>query len=171
LRYADGHAEISAPNGDLVLAAPRGRVEVRSAEDVLIEANRDLLFRGHRKVRVQGGGDAEIAIEPDKVSVDASTLKVSVGHGRVEADSAELFSRHVATVAHRVVTRAEIVEVEAQRLVEKAKDAFSDVTGLVQQRVGRMRTLVNEVLTIRSRRTVMNSTEDTSIDGERILLG
>jgi hypothetical protein len=37
--------------------------------------------------------------------------------------------------------------------------------------VGRARTLVKDVYAVLSRRTVMTSQEDTSIDGSKILLG
>ncbi len=146
-------------------------MEVHSAEDVHIQANRDVVCHGRRDVRVQGGGQAELKIEPENISLNTAGLQVKATKSQLTTESSELFSRHVVTIAQRVVTRAEHVETEAQQLVEKAREAFSDVQGLLQQRVGRMRTLVDDVLTIRSRRTVMNSTEDTSIDGERILLG
>jgi hypothetical protein len=117
-RYVDGHAEVFAPEGDVTLAAPNGKVVLRSGRDVEVEA-------------------------AGKVTIAAQTL----------------------------AQRVETYELAAGRIYEKARDAFRDVSGLVQTRVGRARTLVSDVYALYSRRTVMVSKNETSVDGERILIG
>ena len=59
----------------------------------------------------------------------------------------------------------------AHRLIERARDAFRDVSELSQSRLGRVRTIVREGYSLTSQRTTMVSKDDTSIDGKRILLG
>ena len=79
------------------------------------------------------------------------------------------------TTAQSLSYNVERYELTADRLVEKTRDAFPrafrDVGDLLQIRAGRVRTLVQDVYTMCSRRTVMISRQDTSIDGKRILLG
>ena len=65
VRYADGAAEIAAPSGDLVLSSPSGRVVLRSALDVEVEASRDVVHRAGRNVRLgAGGSEPQLTIEP-----------------------------------------------------------------------------------------------------------
>ncbi len=117
-RYRDGHAEVFAPEGDVTLAAPNGKVVLKSGRDIEVEA-------------------------AGKVSIAAQSL----------------------------AQRVETYELAAGRIYEKARDAFRDVSGLLQQRVGRARTLVSDVYALYSRRSVLVSKHETSVDGERILIG
>ncbi len=55
--------------------------------------------------------------------------------------------------------------------MERSRDVFRDVADLCQSRVGRARTLVSDVYSVFSRRSVMVSEDETSIDGNKILLG
>lgn len=52
VRYANGSVEIAAPTGDLILAAPEGRVVVRSGQDIALEAERDLVQKAGRNVEI-----------------------------------------------------------------------------------------------------------------------
>jgi hypothetical protein len=97
---------------------------------------------------------------------------------RVETTDGELVAGTLSTVARKVATKAESIaltaekyELAATRLVEKSRDAFRDVVDLAQTRVGRARTVVESIFSLSSRRSVLTSKEDTSIDGRKILLG
>ena len=75
------------------------------------------------------------------------------------------------TTASSLVQNVERFELTATRLVERTRDAFRDATELAQTRAGRARTLVKGAFALYSRRTALASTEDTSIDGSKVLLG
>lgn len=146
VRFADGSATIEAPSGDLTLSAPRGRVAIRAAEDIVLEA--------------------------------AETASIVAKHLRATGDKSELFAGEVSVVARTIVTSAEEIaekaariERTAGRMIERAREAFYEVSGLSQSRLGRVRTLVRDAYSLRSKRTTMLSEDDTSIDGKRILLG
>lgn len=126
VRYCDGNAEIAAPSGDLVLSSPTGRVVVRSALDVQVEAGRDLVQRAGRTVELSAGA---------------------------------------------IALTAQKYELAATRIFEKSRDTFRSVADLCDTRVGRARTLVSTLFTLKAQRTVMASKEETSIDGRKILLG
>lgn len=174
VRYVDGTAEISAPTGDLRLRAPAGRVVVESGLDVHIEAGRDVVQRAGRRLDLsaaRGDGCPQVRIEHG--STDIASDRVNVRATRSEAIIGDLTiaARTVATTADRVVVTAVHYEVMAERLVERSKDAFREVFDLAESRFGRLRSLVKDVYSLSSRRTVMTSTEDTNIDGKRVLLG
>jgi hypothetical protein len=63
------------------------------------------------------------------------------------------------------------MEVRAERLIERAKDAYLEVDGLLQTRARRARSIIREAYQLVSERTSLVSKKETSIDGERVLLG
>ncbi len=174
VRYADGAAEIAAPSGDLVLGAPGGRVVLRSGTDVAIEAARDVVHGAGRSLEMRVGvGDAaaRIAMDPRTVDVRSERVTVEAKSSHATVDEVTTVARAIATRAATIAVSAERYELSATKLVEKARDAFRDVTDLAQSRIGRVRTLVAGAYSQKARRTVIASTDDTSIDGRKIHLG
>jgi hypothetical protein len=173
VRWEGGAAEVAAPAGDLTIAAPAGRVVLRSGEDVAIEAGRDLVQRAARRVEVTAG-----AADTPQLRIAKTEATVRAAHVEVEAQQSRLRAEQVSIVADRIVTTAntlaqsvERFELTATRIVERTRDAFRDASELAQTRVGRARTIVRDAFSLYSKRTSMASTEDTSIDGRRVLLG
>jgi hypothetical protein len=176
VRYADGAAEIAAPAGDLILSAPSGRVVLRSGLDVSIEATRDVVQRGGRVVALSAGASTEDATP--QLKIEARDVSVTSERVLTEAKESRFVGGEVTTVARAMKTTVasfalstEKYELSATKLVEVTRDAFRDVADLAQSRIGRVRMLVREVYSQRARRTVIASTEDTSVDGRKVLLG
>ena len=173
VRYAEGKAEVAAPSGDLVLSAPAGRVVLRSGLDVEIEAARDVVHRAGRSVAVAAGAGAEpqLRVEPREVAVAAERVTAEAKEARLVGGEVTTIARAVSTTAQSFALATDAYELVAGRLVEKTRDAFRDVADLAQSRIGRLRTIVAGISTQRARRTVIVSTDDTSIDGRKIHLG
>jgi hypothetical protein len=174
VRYADGAAEVSAPSRDLTLSAPQGRVVIEAGTDVAIAAARDVTHHAGRRVDVGAGvaGAApQLRVEPIATHVKADRLHVEARSSRVATGEATVLARTIATTAEVLALNVDRYELTANRLVEKARDAFRDVGGLLQQRIGRARVIVDDAYSLYSRRTVLESKEETSIDGKKILLG
>ncbi len=178
VRYQDGIAEISSPRGDLRLAAPAGRVVISSGLDVAIEAGRDVVHRAGRRFEVSAAGAAssdppepQLRIDHAETTLQTQTLNVRARAARAVIGQAALIARAVATTADRVAVTAGDHELVADRLVERARDSLREIADLAESRVGRVRALVRGVYSLTSRRTVMLSSDDTSIDGSRIHLG
>ncbi len=171
LRYTDGQAELSVPRGDLVLAAPHGRVRIQSGQDVAVEAERDVVWSAQRSIQASAGSRARLELEPESVRLSTRALEVDAVKSSFTGETTQLVARSITTTAERLATRVDHYELEAHQLVERAHTAYRDVADLLQTRLGRVRAIVRDVYALRSRRTVMVSEEDTSIDGERILLG
>ncbi len=169
VRYEKGEATIFAARGDLKLSAPAGRVLIEG-RDVAVQAARDLDLNAPRHVSV-GTGASHLAFEGDKAKLQTTELGVNAKKGRVAVGEAEVLARQIVTSAERIATKVTRYELEAERLVEKAKDAFRDVTGLAQTRIGRAKTVVREVFSLRSKRSVLKSEQETKIDGSKVLLG
>lgn len=173
VRYEDGAATISPESGDLRLSAPSGSVRIESAVDVSIEAGRDLSQSAARRVEVAVGGAAEpaVRVEPRRLQIKVDQLEALSRVSRFVSGQATVIARTAALTATHLAQNVERYDLTATRLVERTKDAFREAQDLAQTRVGRARTLVREVFSLQSKRSVLVSEEDTSIDGRKILLG
>jgi len=172
LRYADGSAELAAPSGDLELSAPSGRVVLKAATDVSIEAARDLVAHGGRRVALDVEGElSQLSLQPDRCTVQTPKLEVRAKHSEVATAKVTLMARRVAVTAERVAQNVEHYELEADKIVERARNHVQEISELAQSTVGRARAVVRGIYSLRTKRSIMVSKEETSIDGERILLG
>ena len=178
VRYADGHAEIAAPAGDLRLSAPQGRVTIDSALDVAVRAGRDVRVEATRCFEASaapsgasGAARTQLRLEPKRVGLESPSLEVATQRARLATSRATVVAQSIATTAEHVVQKIGKYELVAERLIERTKDTFRDATDLVQMRAGRLRSLVKDVWSVSARRSVLCSKDETSIDGNKVLLG
>ena len=152
-----------------------GTLELRDAEGALLVRYAD----GNAEVYAPGG-DLTLAAPSGRVvlrsgsdvEIDAAErLVVQAEQGSFNLGKATLAARRVATCVTTVSHQVERYELVAKQLVERASDAFRDVSGVLQARVGRMRTLVAGEHVLHARRNVQVSRDETRIDGKHILLG
>jgi len=158
VRWSGGSAEIAAPAGDLTLSAPAGKVVLRGGSEVEIAAGPEV-------------ETPQIRVGPVETRLASARLEVKAEDSRLVTTQATVLAGRIATTASTLVQSVERFELTATRLIEKTRDAFRDAEGLAQTRVGRARTIVKDAFSLHSRRTSLASTEDTSIDGDKILLG
>jgi hypothetical protein len=151
-----------------------GALEVRDAE-------------GRLRIRYEGGAAEIVAPDGDlrlvapngrvviaaatEVSVEAERLSVRSRVARAVLGQVQVTARGISTTAERVAASAGEYEVVAGRVVSRSKEALREVTELAEERLGRVRTLVQEAFSLSARRTILQSEEETSIDGRRVLLG
>ncbi|WP_437784293.1 DUF3540 domain-containing protein [Sorangium sp. So ce1097] len=179
---ATGAARVAAPAGDLTLAAPRGKVVVEAATDVELRARRDVRHRAGRRVASEAGhggeagergeaGEPGLVVERAAVRVAAAAVDVTSERASLHTTEATVLAERIATTAAQIAATAGRIEIQAERLIERARDAYRDVDGLLQTRARRARSLIREAYQLVSERTSMVSKKETSIDGERVLLG
>ncbi len=174
IRYGNGTAEIAVPEGDLTLSAPKGRVVLHSGLDVCLDAARDVVHRAGRRVDLAAGPESsapQVRIEPNATTVKATRLAVEAGQARLVSAKVAVIAGHIATTAEEIAQNVGRYELVADRLIERTRCSFRDVKELLQSRIGRVRTVVNDVYAVYSRRAVLVSKEETSIDGSKVLLG
>jgi hypothetical protein len=172
LRYRQGALELCAPSGDLELSAPQGHLKLRSALDVTVEAQRDLHQRAGRRLSSDlTHGNAAVTLDAGGTCIEGRALRTKTDELSFEASRLSTVAHQVRTTAKQLVHNVERYELTTDRLVETSRVALREVAGLLQTRAGRVRQLVENVYTLRTRRTVMASKEDTRVDGRKILLG
>lgn len=137
--------------------------------------------RGRLLIRYRSDGALEVAGASGDVVLSAPNGKVVVESGKgvevaapsvtARVETASLTARAITTTAVELTQTVERLELRATRILERARDVFRDASGLVQQRAGSLRALVEGTYTVNSRETTMLSEKETSIDGSRIHLG
>jgi hypothetical protein len=170
IRYDGEVAEVAAPR-DLKLTAPRGQVRIEAATDVVVTAGRDVTHAASRSLELSAALAQKVVLDPQRTRVTAGRLEVCAQHSHLATGAATVVARKLHTVADELVQKADRYEVVATQVVEKARSVLREVSGLYESRLGRVRSLVQGAFSLRSQRTVMVSKQDTTIDGERVLLG
>ena len=153
IRYVDGHAEVTAATGDLRFTAPQGKVMLSAKEGVALVTEGELLQRADR-----------VVMQCERLEVDATESSLTTECGKLVAE-------RITTVAEQLHQRVEYYELTAARLVERTRDSFREVSGLLQQRAGRVRCVVEGGYHLLAGRTAIRSKKETSIDGSKVLLG
>ena len=132
-----------------------------------------MLHQANRELRLRAGADSQpqLSIQHEQTRIDSEQLAIRAPKTTLITGRATVVANHIATTAKRLATNVERYELTAERLVERSRNAFREVADLLQMRLGRARTLVKNTYAVHSRRTVMVSKKETSIDGKKILLG
>ena len=173
VRYVDGHAEISPATGDLRLRAPAGCIELEAASDVRIVAARDVEVRAERGVDTRAGaaGRSRLRMDSRGATLAAPSVDVRARRAQLAVTEATLLARSIRSSAERIATNVEELTITATRVVERSRERVMDVAERLETKAGRVRSTVRDLYSLVSRRTTLLSSDDTAIDGRRVLLG
>ena len=168
LRFDGVTVELVAA-ADMVLNAPQGGVAIQCRDDVVIDA-RTIRQRARQQLALQVE-DSRVVLDGDSLQTTSASLEANTTHAKLSAQQTTLLTQRLATTAQTVLHEVERLEVRAGKIVERARDVLRDTSGLLQLRSGRLRSVVERSYTLITERTNMRSRAETSIDGEKILLG
>ncbi len=167
LHVAAGDLTLSVPAGavtvqarDGVRVATEGRVELTGAEGVSLTAPAGFGVPGSSVVLDARGA----AVATHRLDARAQVAELNVGEGRVVARSLHTAVEHARQVAG-------VVELQANRVIERAKNAYREVEDLAQTRAGRIRVVALNTFHLLGKRTYLKAEEDMKIRGEKIHLG
>jgi hypothetical protein len=77
----------------------------------------------------------------------------------------------IALRAAEIVCEAGRYELNAERVLVRARDVYREIEGLLHTRADRVRTLARDAYQLFAKRLNMAAEEDASVDGKRVLLG
>lgn len=143
--HESGKSVVHAPAGDLELRADHGSVSVVARDAVAVRGDR---------------------------SIDLATPALTATAARAEGffGDVRLVARSLRSAVEVVRHTAGVLEVEAQRIVERAKSTYRDVEDLAQTRAGRMRSVVATSFHVLSKKTIIKADEDLKLKGNKIHL-
>jgi hypothetical protein len=108
------------------------------------------------------------------ISVAEGDLELRAERGRVRLSGAEgvdIEGKHVNVTAEHLRQAVGVLETQASRILEKARDVYRDVEGLSQLRAGHVRIVAKQTLRALADRVRLKAKKDAKIDGEKIFLG
>jgi hypothetical protein len=116
-------------------------------------------------------GNLELRADHGSITLAArDAVRVEARRADVTLDEANLVARSVTTVTQRARHVAEVLEVQAGRILEKAKSVYRDVEDLAQTRAGRMRLVADATFHLLGKRTLFKAEEDMKLKGKKIHL-
>ena len=140
-----GKTVLHAPEGDLELRADHGSVTVVARDDVKLH--------GKRRLDLSGA----------TLGASAARVEALVGDVRVVGKS-------LRTAFETARHATGILEVQARRIVERAKATYRDAEDLAQTRAGRVRTVVETTFHVLAGTAIVKAEEDVKLKGKKIHL-
>jgi hypothetical protein len=104
------------------------------------------------------------------VRVSGPEVRVDAVRTHLKVDEARVVARSIATVADRARHVVGILEVQADRVLERAKNTYREVSGLAQTRAGQVKLVAEDAIHMLSERTLIRSREDIKLKAEKIYL-
>lgn len=172
-RPAEGRSVLSAPAGTLELRADAGDLELAASGAVRVRSGEMVELEG-RAVRLRaadGSSSSELRMRAERTELETERFGAAIERADVRVAEANLVARTLRTVAGRVKHKAEVLETQAERIVERAKEAWRETEGLSQTRAGRVRMVAEQTLHLLAERTTLKAREDVKVKGEKIYLG
>jgi hypothetical protein len=165
--YAEaGKVELRAPAGDLDVTT-QGALRLRAGKGVEIEAP------SVRVTTVPEGDDpaSRLALGALGIEVQGRALDATVGRASLATGEARLVAQAIAITVETATQVAGIVELRAERIIERVKDAYREVEDLAQTRAGSLRLVVEDTFRLLGKRAFLKTEEDMKLKAERIHLG
>jgi len=171
-----GRAVLHVAAGDLTLSVPAGAVTVEARDGFRVATDGRVELSGAEGVRLtappsEGVAGSSVvldargtAVATHRLDARAQVAELNVGEGRVVARSLHTAVEHARQVAG-------VVELEANRVIERAKNVYREVEDLAQTRAGRIRVVALNTFHLLGKRTFLKAEEDMKIRGEKIHLG
>lgn len=173
---ASGRSVIKALRGDLLLAAPNGRIGLTAGRGVDFDTKGGVAVTSSQGVRIAAGRDAdrfeqELRLDGDGLHLGVHEMDVVAGQGRFRIAQAVYYGKQLQSTVERARMFYGKLEICAQRLRERCGQVMRSVRHLYQIQAGRLRTLVQGAHHVHSERTTIMARKEVRIDGEKINLG
>lgn len=166
---------VHAPAGTLTLRADAGDVEIDAARRVRIrgEEGVELLSPRHVSLGAERDGaedGSRLDLRRGEAQIDSPLLRGQVDRAELLADHTSVTARVSDTVADLLRTRAGVVDTQARRVLERAREVFRDVEQLAQTRAGRVRMVAESTFRVLGDRATFKARRDMKLKGKRIYL-
>ncbi len=168
---------VTSPRGEVLFthdartgtSTVRGR-EVRVAADAVAFEGRTVSIAGADEVRIAGGDD-RLTIGGARSTLEAKRFRAELEEARFSIRDAFLGVGRVEAAVGRAKQTFEVLDLTAERIVERTKDVFRETEGVAQTRAGRIRMVAAGVFSLLSERATIKAEDDVAIVGEKIELG
>lgn len=116
-------------------------------------------------------GDLELRAPAGSVRVVAGKrVEVRAAEAELKAAEVRLTARQLVATVDRVREVVGVLELRAERVVERAKNVYRDVEELAQTRAGRLKLIAERTVHVLGQRALVRAREDVKIKGEKVHL-
>lgn len=170
-----GKTRLFVPKGDLELVAPRGDIRLLAGGNLRLHGQSVIINARQRlglAVRAAAGsiqslvslGRRRVRVEGEQLEFEAATAKSKFRSSHSESERCETHVQDLRIAVHRMETNADCI-------IENATNVYRSVADLLQHTAGRMKTLVDSIYQLRTKKAFLKSEDDFKIKGEKIHLG
>lgn len=171
-RPSEGRSVVHAPS--LTIRAESGHLDLHAKKKVRVHGEEGVELRSPRAVTmVAGEGDetSSFGLSSNGARLAADALDARLGRADARVDGeARLRGELVETTAEVVSVVAGVLTTRAERIVERAKESYSDISGLAQMRASQMRLIAEKTFRVLGERTLFKAKKDMKLKGETIYL-
>lgn len=116
-------------------------------------------------------GDLELRAPTGSVRVVAGKrVEVRAQEADLRVTEARLTARQLVTTVDRVREALGVLETRADRVIQRAKNVYTEVEELAQTRAGRVKLIAERTVHVLGKRALVRATEDVKIKGEKVHL-
>jgi len=160
---------------DVELVANDGNMSLKSSGSVTIEAD-SLALKGRKELSLKvqdhpGSAQSSLFFSRGQGDLSCADMKVNTKRTRLFSDELTMFAGKLIGNLNHCLLAAKKLETRAQTIISKMKNIYQSVENLSQLRAGRLKTLVQSTVHLKSKSTVLKSEEDFKVRAERINLG
>ena len=166
-----GGTTVLAVDGDLELRAASGSVRIEARDGLELRGGREALIAAGRDGNEGTAFASSLLLRGSGVRVEAPALDATFERAEVTSVDAAISTGTLSVAAKRATQTIGLLEVRANKIIERAKNGFRDVEEQMQTRAGRMRFVAEQTYTLMSKRVLLKAHEDVKVKAEKIYLG
>lgn len=166
-------AVLHAAVGDLELSVPAGALRIEARDGVTVETPADVRIRAERELEItseKAGRSSRLRLQPGEMSVTSAVVTAAATRAEVLAEKVGVSARHLESHVERARYVAQVVDVRAGRIVERAVDVYREVERLSQTRAGRLKLVARKAAQLVGENTLVKARDRMKVKGERIHL-
>jgi len=166
-------AVLHAAAGDLELSVPAGALRIEARDGVTLETPADVRIRAEREVDIaseKAGRSSRVRLQPGEMSLASAVVTAAATRAEVLAEKVGVSATQLESHVERARHVAQVVDVRAGRIVERAVDVYREVERLSQTRAGRLKLVAKKAAQLVGENTLVKARDRMKVKGERIHL-
>ncbi len=172
---ATGKTRVNIPTGDLEIVTQQGDIEFASAGNVRFRGQSiEMAARWGIRLAVLdvlGRILSSAMLQPRRMKFSSPQIGITGQRADIQVEETRYTGKKCVARIGSLRLIVDRLETVANCAVEKAKNVYRTVTGLLQVRAGRKRTVVDGSYHLKANAANLKAKESFKIDGEKIHIG
>ena len=171
-----GKSRVNIQSGDLEFVTKNGNINFVSEQDIRFTSKHSIAMESRYGICMSitnavGKVISSMSFKSRRMKLSSPELSIAAQRGEIQIKD----SRYIGGTFSGTVKDAKFIvgklETLANDVIGKARNVYKTVEGLTQLKTGRMRTLVDSTLHIKTKKTYLKSQEDFKVKADKIHLG